>query len=67
MKITIDEELKMLRQIEDMKKAIDDEVDWYIAYLEEKDPSKKKFYFSMFESKQQKRIELAKEYSNEHE
>lgn len=44
-----------------IKKAIDDEVDWFIAYFQEKDRHKKEFYHSMFLSKQTKRLETAKE------
>lgn len=60
-------ELQTLSNIGKMQKAIDDEIDWYLAYLDEQEPRKRAFYFSIFQSKQDKRIELAKEFSDEYE
>jgi hypothetical protein len=59
-----DIKLKILNGSGQLIKAIDDEVDWFIAYLQEKDKQKKAFYFSIFKSKQDKRIVLARRLSH---
>ena len=56
-----EQKLKLLENIGALINAIDTEVDWFIAYLREKDKRKKDFYYSIFLSKQDKRKELVKE------
>lgn len=57
--------IKILKQIEDIKKAINDEVDWYIAYLGERDTTKKKLHYFLYENKKEKRISLANKITDE--
>lgn len=51
----------LLQSIDRLNKAISDEVDWFIVYLQEADEEKKKFYYSIHLSKEKKRIQIAKE------
>lgn len=53
--------LKLLKNIGKLVKAIDDEVDWYIASFTEKDPKRKLLAKTFFIEKQKERERLAKE------
>jgi len=55
------QKLKLLQNIGKLSKAIDDEVDWYIASFTEKDPKRKALARNIFYQKQKERINLAKE------
>lgn len=57
--------INILSGIGQLTKAINDEIDWFIAYTREKDKQKKAFYFTIFLSKQDKRVELARGLSHE--
>jgi hypothetical protein len=60
-----DIKIKILSGSGQLIKAIDGEVDWFIAYLQEKDKRKKELYFTTFLSKKDKRIDLARRLSHE--
>jgi hypothetical protein len=53
--------LKLLENIGKLSKAIDDEVDWYIASFTEKDPKRRVLARNFFYEKQKERVQLAKE------
>jgi len=58
---------ELLESIEKVIKAIDDEIDWFIAYIQESDSAKKKFYAAMCESKENKLRQIAKEEGEKYE
>lgn len=53
--------LKLLETTEKLSKAIDDEIDWYIASFIQKDPNRRALARSFFFEKQLERLRLAKE------
>lgn len=52
---------KLLESIWRLQRAIDDELDWFCAYLTEKDPKRRKLAREMFFEKQKERERIAKE------
>lgn len=61
MRINNEKKIKMLQDIGNLIKAIDDDVDWFIASFSEKDPRRRAIarYFS--DRKQEELTQLAKE------
>lgn len=55
------QKLELLTSIGRYITAINNEVDWFIAYSQETDPVKRKVYYTIFESKCKKTLEIAKE------
>lgn len=53
--------IKLLQNVKRLQDAIDLELDWFIAYIQEKDKHKRSFYEAMCLSKQEERIKVAKE------
>jgi hypothetical protein len=53
--------LKLLKNIGKLVKAIDDEVDWYIASCTEKSPIRRKLAKEMFHEMEKRLRQLAKE------
>lgn len=56
-----DKKLRYLKSIDKLIKAIDDEVDWYLASSREKDLKRKEFARKMFLEKQKGTKQTAKE------
>ena len=53
--------LELLRSIDKLTRAIDDEVDWYLVSTNEKDLKRREFAKKMFLEKQKETRQLAKE------
>ena len=62
-----EETLQLLSDINQLKIAIDKEVDWFLAYTEEKDQNRKKLYESVYLSKQEAVSKLAKKFYDQYE
>ncbi len=56
-----EQKLKLLEDIEKLIKVIDDEVDWFIASFQEKDPKKRALALFMSGEKNEELVRLAKE------
>ena len=59
------QKLKIIEGIGQLVRAIDAEVDWFIAYTKENRKWIKAFYFSVFLTKREERIETARRLSHE--
>jgi len=55
------QELKLLEDIGKLIKAIDDEVDWFIASFQERDPKRRALARFMSEEKHKELVRLAEE------
>lgn len=53
--------IELLESIGKSVKAIDDEVDWYIASFTEKDPKRRLLARTFYFEKRKERVQLAKE------
>jgi len=56
-----EQKLKLLSEMGKLTKAIDDEIDWYIASFREKDSKRRALARNFFYEKQKERERLAKE------
>ena len=61
-----EQKYKLLENIGILIKAINKEVDWFLAYLGEKDKYKKKLYESVYLSKREAVSKLAKKFYDQY-
>lgn len=66
MKDINENKLELLSEIGKLIKTIDDEVDWFIASFQEKDPKRRTLARFMSDEKQEESMRLAKEINEQY-